>query len=272
MSVIAIERRPAPRIDLSRFRTPAVQLASLAAGALIWQIAGVLLRIEWLPPLSTVLAKWASLWAQGILEPELAASLLNLVIGYAFSVVVGVSIGSLMAFFPKVDYALNGYVYGLLLAPSIVLAPVLFLVFGLSPLTPISVIVVYATVFIIVNTYTAMKGVSRPLQEMAYSFGATSWQRFWLVTLPDAAPLLFAGLRLGLGRAVKGMINGELIITLIGLGALDEQFDGSFDVPGILSIAITVIAVAIVVSGLLQLVDRWVNGWLYAQEEQLHAG
>jgi NitT/TauT family transport system permease protein len=98
---------------------------------------------------------------------------------------------------------------------------------------------------------------------MARSFGATRWQTFTNIVLPASGPLLFAGLRLGLGRSVKGMINGELIITVVGLGALDEEFDGAFDVPGILSIALIVVIVAIVSTALLQIVDRRVNRWAH---------
>jgi NitT/TauT family transport system permease protein len=144
-----------------------------------------------------------------------------------------------------------------------VLAPVLFVFLGLSRWLPVSVIVVYALVYIIANTYTAVSGVDRELLAMARAFGASRWQTFTNVVLPGSGPLLFAGLRIGLGRAVKGMINGELIVTVVGLGALDQEFDGAFDVPGILSIALIVVIVAIISTGLLQVADRRVNAWVH---------
>ena len=252
-----------PRLRLAAYRSVWMQGLSLAAGLLIWQLFGVILQVAWLPPFTTVLAKLALLWDQGRLQPHLLDSLSNLVIGYTICVVAGVGLGTLMVVFPKLNYALRPYVDALMLAPSIVLAPVLFVFLGLSRWLPVSVIVVYALVYIIANTYTAVSGVDRELLTMARSFGASRWQTFTNVVLPGSGPLLFAGLRIGLGRAVKGMINGELIITVVGLGALHEEFDGAFDVPGILAIALVVVIVAIFSTALLQIADRRVNAWVH---------
>ena len=252
-----------PRLKLAAYRSVWTQGLSLAAGLAIWQLSGVALHVAWLPPFTTVLAKLASLWDQGRLQSHLLDSLSNLAIGYTLCVVAGVGLGTLMVVFPKLNYALRPYVDALMLAPSIVLAPILFVFLGLSRWLPVSVIVVYALVYIIANTYTAVSEVDRELLAMARSFGASRWQTFTNVVLPASGPLLFAGLRIGLGRAVKGMINGELIVTVVGLGALDQEFDGAFDVPGILAIALIVVIVAIVSTALLQVVDRRVNAWVH---------
>jgi NitT/TauT family transport system permease protein len=252
-----------PRLKLAAYRSVWTQGLSLAAGLAIWQLFGLALHVAWLPPFTTVLAKLGLLWEQGRLQPHLLDSLSNLAIGYTICVVGGVGLGTLMVIFPKLDYALRPYVDALMLAPSIVLAPVLFVFLGLSRWLPVSVIIVYALVYIIANTYTAVSEVDRELLAMARSFGASRWQTFTNVVLPGSGPLLFAGLRIGLGRAVKGMINGELIITVVGLGALHEEFDGAFDVPGILAIALIVIIVALVTTAVLQIADRRVNAWVH---------
>lgn len=256
-------RLPAPILRLGAFRAAWTQGLSILAGIAIWQLLGSVLHVAWLPPFSAVVVKLAGLWSEGRIQPPLTESLTNLGLGYAICVVAGVGLGTLMAIFPKLNYMLRPYVDALMLAPSIVLAPVLFVLLGLSRWLPVSVIIVYALVYIIANTYTAVAEVDRELLAMARSFGASRWQAFWNIILPAAGPLLFAGLRLGLGRSVKGMINGELIITVIGLGALDEEFDGTFDVPGILSIVLVVVIVAIISTGVLQFVDRRVNAWAH---------
>ena len=243
-----------------------VQAAALLAGLAIWQVIGVALRFEWLPPFTSAVAKVGEMWAGGELQTALAESIGNLVIGYAVSAVAGVTLGTAMALLPKVNYALRIYVNGFLLAPSIVMAPIFFIFFGLSRLTPISVIVLYSVLFITVNTYTAMTQVDHHLEEMARVMGGSRWQIFRSVTLPAAMPLTMAGLRLGMGRAVKGMINGELFIAIVGLGRLDQSFESTFDASGILAIMLIVIAVAVLATAVVQAADRRLNGWLYRAE------
>jgi NitT/TauT family transport system permease protein len=257
-------RRPAQRLRLDLADGAGAQALALLAGIVLWQLAGMFGGWAWLPPLSAVLGKLGGLWADGELQKPLIESLGNLAAGYSISIVAGVAIGTLMALFPKVNYALRVYVNALLMAPSIVMAPIFFVFFGLSRWTLIAVILLYTIVFVIVNTYTAVTEVSTSLHEMAASFGASPRQVFFNVTIRAAGPLLLAGLRLGLARSVKGMINGEIFIALVGLGALDDDFDGSFDVAGILAIALVVVIIAVVTLGLLEMVNRRVNAWTQA--------
>lgn len=261
MSAVTTIQQPGMRGTAALLR-PLIPFASLVVGAVAWQVAGVLLHVQWLPPIGDVLGRIGVLWQTNQLQPPLEESIGNLIIGYAISVVAGVTIGTLMALNRKINYALRLYVDALISAPSIVIAPIFFIFFGLSRITTIAVVILYAVVFIIVNTYTAISEVDSSLKEMARSLGGNPLQVFFAVTLRSAGPLLMTGLRLGAGRAVKGMINGELIITVVGLGALDEKFEGAFDAPGILAIALVVILVAIVATTLLDILDRLLNSWV----------
>ena len=254
--------RPPRRIAIP---SGAVPFVSLAAGLVVWQVIGSVFSINWLPPLSAVVADIGTLWAQGQLQAALAESLGNLVIGFVISSVAGVTLGTLMSLFAKVNYAVRPYVNGFLLAPSIVMAPVFFVFFGLSRATPIAVIVLYSVLFITVNTQTALNQVDASQVEMARSLGASRWQVYRYIIVPASLPLLMAGLRLGMGRCVKGMINGEMFIAVVGLGRLDDNFEGAFDATGILAIMLVVVVTAILATGVVQLVDRRVNGWIYGR-------
>jgi NitT/TauT family transport system permease protein len=250
-------RQPA----LTPLLASAPQLISLATGLVLWEAVGRILGFPWLPPFSRVLAATADLIASGRILGNLAASLVGLALGYAFSVVVGVSLGALMARFRKVEYALDIYVSAMLFAPSIIFAPIFFTLFGLSDLTRIGVIVLYTIFIIIINSFTGFRTVDPSLLEMARSFGATERQTLFEVSLPAALPMLFAGLRLGMGRAVKGMINAEMFIALVGLGALIEKYGGQFDADRVLGITLVVLVVALVLSNLVRYLDRRLTYW-----------
>jgi ABC-type nitrate/sulfonate/bicarbonate transport system permease component len=180
----------------------------------------------------------------------------------AVSVVVGVGVGLLMGAYRKVDQALDLYVYALLTAPSLVFAPIFFSIFGLGRASIIGVIVMYATFIIVINTATAIHPVPVALIEMGRSFCASDRQVFRRIVIPVAMPLIMAGLRLGMGRAVKGMINGEMFIAAVGLGALVMDAGRRFDAETILAVLLVIIAVAVATMKLVQLLDRRVTAWL----------
>jgi len=127
--------------------------------------------------------------------------------------------------------------------------------------TRVAVVVLYAWPIITYNTFVAFRRVNAELVEMAKSFGATERQILSRVILPGSLPLTMAGLRLGMGRAVKGMINGELFVALVGLGAMAQKFSSAFDAKDVLAIVLLVMIVAVFAVELVQWLDRRLTHW-----------
>ncbi len=167
-----------------------------------------------------------------------------------------------MGMFPIVNSALDMYVYALLTAPSLVFAPIFFSIFGLGRGSIVSLIVMYAVFIIIINTADGVRSVPRELVEMARSYNASSFQIARRVIIPAAMPMIMAGLRIGVSRAVKGMINGEMLIAVVGLGRLVKVAGGRFDAASVLAVLLVIIAVAWVAAAIVQAIDRRVTRWL----------
>jgi ABC-type nitrate/sulfonate/bicarbonate transport system permease component len=248
--------RRGPRVSVP------VGALSLLGGAVLWEIVARIWDVSFFPPLSAVLRRLGEMIADGEILGSLGNSLLNLLIGTVISVVIGVGVGLLMGAYKKVEQALDVYVYALLTAPSLVFAPIFFSIFGLGRASIVGVVVMYATFIIIINTATAIRSVPVSLIEMGRSFCASDWQVFRRIVIPAAMPLIMAGLRLGMGRAVKGMINGEMFIAAVGLGALVMDAGRRFDAETILAVLLVIIAVAVATMQLVQLLDRRVTRWL----------
>ena len=248
--------RRGPRVSVP------VGALSLLGGAVLWEIVARLWDVSFFPPLSAVLRRLGEMIADGEILGSLGNSLLNLLIGAVISVVVGVGVGLLMGAYKKVEQALDVYVYALLTAPSLVFAPIFFSIFGLGRASIVAVVVMYATFIVIINTASAIRSVPVSLIEMGRSFCATDWQVFRRIVIPAAMPLIMAGLRLGMGRAVKGMINGEMFIAAVGLGALVMDAGRRFDAETILAVLLVIIIVAVATMQLVQLLDRRVTRWL----------
>jgi NitT/TauT family transport system permease protein len=237
--------------------------AALAAGAVLWEVLGRSLDLIFLPPASDVVVRFWELIVSGPALEELAGSLSNLAIGYLIAAVSGVAVGVAMARITWLEQALDPYVYAFLTAPTIVFVPIYFAIFGLSHWAIVALIVQYAVFIIIVNTVTAVKTVDTELVEMARVFGARNeLVVVHKVLLRAALPLISSGLRLGLGRSIKGMINGEILIAVVGLGGLSSRFGRAFDSEGVLAVLLLVIIVALVLDRGALYLDRRVNAWL----------
>ncbi|WP_232666073.1 ABC transporter permease [Pseudonocardia sp. TRM90224] len=251
-----------PRRRRPDWRRMPVAPLSLLAGAAVWEVVGLLAGVPFFPPLSTVLTRLSKMVSDGLILPSLGDSLVNLALGIAVSLGVGLVTGVAMGRYRRVEAALGVYVYALLTAPSLVFAPIFFSLLGAGRGSIVAVVVMYAMFVIIINTASAIQAVPAQLVEMARSYGASERQLLVSVMLPAAAPMIMAGVRLGVGRAVAGMINGEMFIAVVGLGHVVTEASGRFDGASVLAVLLIIIAVALSAVALVQLVDRKITGWV----------
>jgi NitT/TauT family transport system permease protein len=235
---------------------------SLAVGAILWEIVGQVAQVSFFPPLSVVLVRMVELLIDGEILSYLLASLSNLAIGFGLSLAIGLGLGLLMGVYKRVDMALDLYVRAMLTAPSLVFAPIFFSLFGLNRITTIAIIVLYSTFIIILTTASAVKAAPKSLIEMARCYGARDRYVFRRVILPAATPLIMAGVRLGAGRAVKGMINGEMFIAVVGLGGVVMTAGRNFDAPTVLAVMMIIIIIAFALVWLVERLDRRLTSWL----------
>jgi len=131
----------------------------------------------------------------------------------------------------------------LVAAPSILFVPILFSIFGTSRLTQVTLVFIYVIIIVIVNARGGLRNVDNVHVEMARSFGASERQIFTHILLPGALPMIMAGLRLGMGRGVRAMINGEMLIVLVGLGAMLRMYGNRFDAASVYGLLLVVIVV-----------------------------
>jgi ABC-type nitrate/sulfonate/bicarbonate transport system permease component len=234
---------------------------ALLAGLAVWEVAGRALHYSFLPPFSTVLRALLDLIASGQILGYLGASLVSLMIGYALAVSGGVLLGLLMGRYRRVEYVFDPYISAFLATPKIVFVPILYALFGLGRGTQVAIVFLSAFFIIVINTMGGIRNVDASCIEMARAFGASERQLFRKVLLPGALPLTMAGLRLGIGRGVKGMITGEMFIALFGLGALLRKYGGRFDSARVFAILLVVIGVALLCSFAVRLLENRFTAW-----------
>jgi NitT/TauT family transport system permease protein len=240
----------------------APEVLALLGGAVIWEALGWGLGLQWLPPFSSVMEALLQFVRSGTILANIGSSLHGLVFGFGLSLVFGLIMGALMGRYRYVEKALDVYVYAFFVCPSIVFAPIFFAIFGLSDAARIAIIVVYSMFVIVINTATAIRTVDPSLVEMARSFGCREYQIFMRILVPGSLPLVFAGIRLGIGRAVKGMINGEMLIAFVGLGALAQRYGAQFDSAKVFAIAMVVLTIGLITNWLVQTLEQKFTSWV----------
>jgi NitT/TauT family transport system permease protein len=106
-----------------------------------------------------------------------------------------------------------------------------------------------------------VRSVDPTLTEMARSFGARESELFLKIIVPAAMPMIMAGIRLGMGRAVLGMVTGEMILSVVGFGAMLMTFSASFNSSALFATILTIVLLAVALLALIQHLDRRLMPW-----------
>jgi NitT/TauT family transport system permease protein len=234
---------------------------SLITLAVLWEVAGRSKNAHLLPPLSKVFSTWIELLFSGQLFHALLVSAQALVLGFLLSVALGVPLGLLMGRYRKLESFLDIYMTALLAVPMITFIPFLVIAFGLGLQSRVWIVFLFAFVIITVNTTAGVRNVDPTLTEMARAFGARESELFLKVILPAALPMIMAGIRLGMGRAILGMVTSEMILSAVGFGVMLMTFGASFNTPALFATLLTIVVLAVALLALVQYIDRRLMPW-----------
>jgi len=238
-----------------------LRLLSVVTLTLLWEIAGRTGNTRLLPPFSIVVVAWFELLVSGQLFRALSISLQAMALGYVLSVLFGVPLGLLMGRYRRLESFLDIYMTALLTVPMISFIPFLVIAFGLGLHSRVWIVFLFAFVIIAINTTAGVRNVDATLTEMARSFGARESDLFLKVIVPAALPMIMAGLRLGMGRAVLGMVTSELILAVVGFGAMLMTFSASYNSPALFATILTIVLLAVALLALIQYLDRRLTPW-----------
>jgi NitT/TauT family transport system permease protein len=185
-----------------------------------------------LPAPEVVAARAVEAIQSGTLQPHLAATLQESVIGFTVGALVAIAIGILLAKSLTAERVLSPYLVAAQAIPILALAPLLDIWFG-GGLTARVVICALIVFFpIAIATMVGIRGTDPLLVEMARANGARASQVTRLLELPSALPVIFGGLRVGVTLAVIGAVVAEWAGASVGLGVLINIADqGLFDTP-----------------------------------------
>ena len=232
---------------------------SLLIWCVIWEMVGQMEAVFIFPPFSGVMV---ALW-QLIQEPAFyRASVISLKAfsyGMTIAIIGGVALGVLMGRVRAADNLLGMWVNIFASAPLSSLVPVLMLIFGLGQTTMIVTVVLFSIWIITLDTRAGIMHISQSLIEMADSFGANRWQLYTKILLLAALPEILAGLRMGLIRAVKGVVIGQLLISVITFGQLFAIYARNFHLEEFWALTLVLFVFALGLSALIGKMEQKVE-------------
>ncbi len=241
----------------------AISVVSVAVGVALWQIIGQFLvgnSLFLATPLQT-LHGIGSMWSAGSLQKDLLVSGEEFIVGFLLGSAAGIAIGTIIAKNRVAKRILTPYISGFYATPIIALAPILILWFGLGISSKVVVVVSLVIFPQIISTEAGIRTTEETLCDVARSYGASTFQVFEKVEIWWSLPYVLAGLRLGVGRALIGVVVGELFGANAGLGYAINNAQSEFNMPQLFA-GVAIFAVAgIVFTYLLTVLERILAPW-----------
>ena len=198
---------------------------AVAVFLIIWELVGN--TFQWINPMfmsapSLVWSAAVQLFSSGEIFNDLYISGTELFWGYFLSAAVAIPFGIMIGWYKRASY-------------------IIWL--GIGILSKVGIIFLGAVFPMLINTRDGVKTTPVHLLTAARSFGASEWLVFKTVVLPSTVPFILTGLRLGLGRAIVGVMVGELYAATAGIGFMITVAGATFQTDkvfvGVLVFALT---------------------------------
>lgn len=259
------DRSDAPGLLTRLVEIPLIwKLLSIALFALAWELAGRSGFNFSFPTFSATVAAFWSMVADGTMGMAYLRTMEPLLIGLAFSLVVGVSMGVAMGLREDVEWLALPIFIVMQAAPMAALIPLVTFIYGISLAAKVVAVVMLAMPVITINSYKAVRNVPGSLVSMCHSFMGNRRQQIWYVVIPAASPMMFAGLRLGVAEGFSGVVLAELLITPTGIGDLITFHRSVANFAHMYATIASIVLFAVLAVGLLQ----WIETLLFRPEKR----
>jgi NitT/TauT family transport system permease protein len=231
---------------------------------IVWELVGNVFQL--INPMfmsaPSLIAKAAiDLFASGEIYNDLYISGTELLGGYLLSAVVAIPFGIMVGWYKKMSYIFDPFINAMNATPRVALLPLVIIWLGIGILSKVGIIFLGAVFPILINSRDGVKTTPANLLTAARSFGASEWVIFKAVVLPSTIPFILSGLRQGLGRAIVGVMVGELYAATAGIGFMITVAGATFQTDkvfvGVLVFALTGMIGTEILAKVEKRFDKW---------------
>ncbi len=195
--------------------------AAIAVFLIAWELVGNV--FQWINPMfmsaPSLIGKAAyEMFRSGEIYHDLYVSGIEFAGGYLLAAAVGIPFGIMTGWYKRMSYVFDPFVNAMNATPRVALLPLVIIWLGIGILSKVGIIFLGAVFSILINTRDGVKTTPVNLLNAAKSFGASEWMVFKTVVIPSTIPFILTGLRLAVGRALVGVLVGELYAATAGIG------------------------------------------------------
>lgn len=195
-------------------------LAIIAALVGIWEVCAVIFDVpRWLLPRPSVIAQ-ELVARRAMLLGHTWVTLEEVLLGFGISLVSGVVLATMIAYSRTLERSIYPLVIASQTIPIIAIAPLLLIWIGYGIGPKVIVVALIAFFPIVVNTVDGLKAADADMVNMMRTLGASRWQIYTKVRVPNSLPFFFSGVRVAMAVSVIGAVIGEWVGSSQGLGYL----------------------------------------------------
>jgi NitT/TauT family transport system permease protein len=230
----------------------------------IWEFAVRGLELwnpRFVPPPSDIADSLSRMIQSGALARHLGYSGGNFLVGYTAAAITGVALGFVIGSSRTVRMVVGPFLWLAYATPRVAIQPILVLWMGFGVAPKILIIFLMAFFPIIVTVIEGVRNTDPSLLRAARVFGTTGVRRYTQIVLPASLPYVLTGLRLGIARALVGIVVGEFIGGTAGLGFAIRLAGQEFHVDTALAVTFVLVVLANVSMLLLLALKRRLAPW-----------
>jgi len=238
-------------------------IIGLLALLILWQVAYM---AGWINPVMMsspmqVVTSGIEQTSSGSLWSDFGVTALEFAIAFGMAVVLGVLLGMVMGWFSRAEYIGDPFLWLFYSSPLIAFYPLFVIWFGLGFKTVVLMGFLFAVIPITINTMAGIKGTNPVLIRATRSFGGSSWQILSKVAIPSALPMIVTGWRIGVERALIGVVVGEMFSSNVGLGFRISYFGARLQTANLFVSIVLVVLFGLVLTQLLRVLENRLLNW-----------
>lgn len=203
----------------------------------------------------------AAAFRAGHIWTDIRASAMAFAYGYGAAILVAIPLGLAMGWFRRVDYVFGPFVDILNAVPRITFLPILILWFGIGIWSKFAVVFLGAVIPIIIACHAGVRTSESRFVKVARSFSASPLKQLTSIVLPGTVPYIFTGLKYAAGRALLGVVVGELYASTAGVGHMIAQAGNLFDTDTVFFGVVLFMAAGIAITSVLSWIERYFDRW-----------
>lgn len=265
---MAVSESFAGRVD--RFRAVnawwiriACYAASIVLLLAVWQAFGNSFGVLFVPFSVTMKRLWAMLIEGELLSALWVSGQLYLVT-LVINIVVGVTVGLLLARSKLISAAFEPYVYILYATPTISLVPFVSVMFGFAFWPRVLISVLISIFPVLLGTVEGARSIPRQHLDVAAMFGSSERQLWRDVIIPYVTPYAMTGIKQSIALSMVGTLVAEFFLNPDGIAAVMLEGTTVVDTAKVLAITVFVAAIAVLLVGVGELIEWFLVRWRHS--------